>query len=77
MRAKLIEVAAVLDRVDRAAASDERADQPLAADPRREAIEQAISILLRDTVASGERAEAVQRLFSRDYDPQWRQQLRV
>jgi hypothetical protein len=63
LRARILEIAAGLDRLDRAAdASND--------DPRRQRLEEAIQILLRD---EPNRAEQVQRLFSREYDQQWRE----
>ena len=72
VRAKLIEVAAVLDRIDRAA--EAQGDLPSDLDPvaKRAAIEQAIQLLLRGAVDPGQRAEAIQRLLSRTYNPNWR-----
>jgi hypothetical protein len=63
LRARILEIAAGLERLDRAAdASND--------DPRRQRLEEAIQILLRD---EPNRAEQVQRLFSREYDQQWRE----
>ncbi len=73
LRSKLLEVAAVLDRLDRAA-EQQGSD---VADLRREAIEQAIQILQRDAVAAGDRARTLQQLFSRQYDPQWREAFEI
>lgn len=79
IRAKLIEIAAMLDREDRAAAtaSDPRAAAAAAElqDPRRQRVEEAISLLQRGATAPGQRAERLQQLFSRPYDPDWRQQF--
>jgi len=61
IRARLVELAAAFDRVDR---SDGSAPE----DPRREKIHQALEILLGDQPG---RAERVQMAFSRPYDPQW------
>ncbi|MEM9588911.1 MAG: hypothetical protein AAGA03_16640 [Planctomycetota bacterium] len=68
VRAKLIEIAAALDRIDRAGllASDSAA--------RRDQIRQAIEILLGD---DNDRAARLQHLFSRDYDGDWRQQMNL
>lgn len=92
VRAKLIEVAAVLDRLDRAAGQASAVSGQASAvsgqgtagaiddldqSPKRAAIEQAIQILLRGTVDPGERTEAVQRLLSRRYDQDWRQSFGV
>lgn len=61
IRARLLHVAASLDRLDRAEGS-------VLGDPRLEKICQALSIL-----AAGEsgRAEKIQLLFSRPYDADW------
>ncbi|TVP98887.1 MAG: hypothetical protein EA381_11260 [Planctomycetaceae bacterium] len=75
VRAKLIEVAAVLDRIDRVAAT-ELTTADLESHPKRVALEQAIGLLLQDA-APGGRAEALQKLFSRPYDQRWRDSLSV
>jgi hypothetical protein len=67
LRAKILELAAGLDRFDRAAG-----EWP--GDPRRTRLDEAIRILLTD---EPERAEQVQLLFSREYDGQWREKLGV
>lgn len=67
VRARLLQVAATLDRLDRAAGEVEH-------DPRREKINQALSIL---SAAKPDRAEQLQLLFSLPYDPNWRQTLGV
>jgi hypothetical protein len=62
-RAKLLEVAASLDRIGRGAgASDAQAD------PRLHKIRQALEVLLDP---SGGRAERIQQIFSREYNPNW------
>jgi hypothetical protein len=66
IRAKILEVAAALDRLD-------RADDSLADGARRDRIDEAIRILLQP----GSRAEQVQRLFSREYDARWREEFQV
>ena len=63
LRAKILEIAAGLDRLDRAAGDPRQ-------DARRERLEWAIKILLEE---SPNRAERVQILFSREYDDGWRQ----
>ncbi|SMP47148.1 hypothetical protein SAMN06265222_102249 [Neorhodopirellula lusitana] len=70
-RAKLLEVAAVLDRIDRSASTS---GTPLPADGQqaRGKLIGAVEILLQDTP---NRAEKIQQLFSREYDPAWRQTL--
>ena len=61
VRARLLHVAASLDRLD-------RADGSVLDDPRLDKIRQALNIL-----ADGEpdRAEKIQLLFSRPYDADW------
>jgi hypothetical protein len=61
-RSKLLDVAAILDRIGRGAAANG------ADDPRLVKIRQALEVL-GDTSAG--RAERVQRIFSLDYDPTW------
>ena len=67
VRAKLLEVAATLDRID-CAADD---GQPLgsAASVQRQKVDDAIRILLGE---GPDRAERLQILFSRDYESSWR-----
>jgi hypothetical protein len=62
-RSKLLDLAAILDRIGRGpgAAGAEK-------DPRLEKIRQALDVL-RDR--EGARAERVQRIFSLDYEPTW------
>lgn len=67
LRAKILEIAAGLDRLDRAEGDSRR-------DGRRERLEQAIRLLLDE---APKRAEQVQLLFSREYDDAWRQQFEV
>lgn len=61
IRAKLIEMAAAFDRVD-------RGDGSVAEDPRLQKIRQGLEVLLSDQPG---RAERIQMVFSRPYDPQW------
>jgi hypothetical protein len=81
IRAKLIEVAAVLDRVDRATAKvatdPPQIQDDIHNDPRRARVEDAIRLLLRGSTQPGERAATLQQLFSREYDPQWRDQFDI
>jgi hypothetical protein len=63
-RSRLLDVAAVLDRIGRGAGAEQ-----LAADPRVIKIRQAIDAL-RDN--RGARAEMIQQIFSLDYDPSWK-----
>jgi hypothetical protein len=62
IRAKILEIAAGLDRI-------ERAQGDPAADPRWSQLRQAIEIL---TQGSSDRAERVQMHFSLPYDENWR-----
>lgn len=70
IRAKLLEVAAALDRIDRVAERQGPPDDAAAA--RRDRLEQAARLLLGE---GPERAAAIQMLFSRDYEEGWRQQM--
>lgn len=62
-RSRLLDLAAILDRVDRGAGG-----AAAAADPRAGRIREALAILLKQ---SGNRAELIQQLFSHGYDPAW------
>lgn len=62
LRAKLLEVAATLDRLDRAGGR-------AAGDPRAKQVRVAVETLLSGR--SGDRAEQIQLLFSRPYDDDW------
>jgi hypothetical protein len=67
IRARLLQLAAALDRMDRAAGSPE-------ADPRRQKVREALAILLE---AGPDRAERMQLLFSLPYEPGWKEQFKV
>ena len=67
LRAKILEIAAGLDRLDRAVEAGEDGG-------RRERLEQAIQLLLAEEPS---RAARVQLLFSRDYDESWRERFGV
>ncbi len=67
VRAKLLEVAASLDRLDRAEGSVDD-------DLRRSQIGNAIETLLR---AREDRAEQIQLIFSRPYEDDWRRKFRM
>jgi hypothetical protein len=62
IRAKLLEVAAALDRLD-------RAEGDLAGDLRIDRIQRGIACLAEE---APDRAERLQRIFSLDYDAGWR-----
>jgi hypothetical protein len=61
-RAKILEIAAALDRVS-------RADDGAVEDPRWAKLHTAMELVLKQ---SGDRAEQVQLLFSRACDAEWR-----
>ncbi|HXY36102.1 MAG TPA: hypothetical protein VEI07_17840 [Planctomycetaceae bacterium] len=65
IRAKLLELAASFDRLDRGGgvASNER---------RTEMIRQGLKVLLDET---GDRAEQIQLIFSRPYDDDWQKEF--
>lgn len=67
VRACLIEVAAALDRIDRAEGS-------VADDPRLNQIGRSFDLLAHQ---SGNRAEQLQMAFSLSYEPQWRERYGV
>lgn len=62
VRARLLQIAASLDRLDRAEGSVDD-------DPRRAKIVAALAILCGD---EADRAERIQLLFSRPYDAHWK-----
>jgi hypothetical protein len=63
-RCKLLDIAAILDRINRGQESGE----VLANDPRIEKIRKALEVLHDQ---SGGRAERIQQIFSLDYEPGW------
>lgn len=63
-RSKLLDVAAVLDRIGRGIGASSVED-----DPRLTRIRQALEVLHDQ---SGGRAERIQQIFSLDYDPSWK-----
>ena len=67
IRAKILELAACFDRLDRAAGS-------VAQDPRVSRLRQALEVLKSPR---RDRAEQVQLTFSRTYETNWREQLGV
>jgi len=69
IRAKILEVAASLDRIDRAEGNVE-------GDPRLKLIEDAIAVIAAkqdDPI----RAEKIQLLFSREYDASWQKSFEI
>jgi hypothetical protein len=67
-RARLLQLAAALDRLDRAAGTPE-------GDPRRQKIREALKILLDDSAPN--RAERLQLLFSLPYDEGWKKDFEL
>ena len=67
LRAKILEAAAVLDRID-------RAEGTVGGDTRIAKLRQALKVL-HD--GSTDRAEQVQLILSREYDPAWREDFEV
>jgi hypothetical protein len=63
-RAKLLDLAAILDRIGRGAGAAAAGE-----DPRLQRVRQALEVL-HDP--SGGRAERVQQIFSLDYEPDWK-----
>jgi hypothetical protein len=66
-RSRILEIAAALDRLDRASSHPHPGEVPAR---RLDQVRQAIEALLEPGPG---RAETVQRLFSLDYDPQWQE----
>jgi hypothetical protein len=62
-RCKILEIASILDRIDRAPSKHH--DQP---DPRMSQLRQALEAL---SVPEPGRAETIQLIFSLEYDPNW------
>lgn len=67
IRAKLLEVAASLDRLDRASGS-------LSSESRLKQVHAAIQVLMRP---EDDRAEQIQLIFSRPFEDDWRDKFRM
>jgi hypothetical protein len=65
IRCKILEVAAALDRL-------ERAEGTVDADPRVARLQEALSVLCDE---NSDRAEQIQMIFSRPYEPAWREKF--
>jgi hypothetical protein len=65
VRAKLLELAATFDRLDRGGGAP-------AADGRLKLVRQGLKVLLDET---GDRAEQIQLIFSRPYDDDWQKEF--
>ena len=71
IRGKILEVAASLDRLERAAGD-------VAQDPRMALIHQGLQITLQPNDAQGDsRAKQIQLLFSREYADSWRHEFEL
>jgi hypothetical protein len=68
-RCKVLEIAAILDRIDRAPAGHGGH-----ADPRVGHLRQALDALIESGPG---RAETIQHIFSREFDPTWRETMKV
>jgi len=71
VRSRILEVAAALDRLDRAPRGGGAVESP---DGRLAQLRQALEALLEPGPG---RAETVQRIFSLDYDPAWRRHFEL
>ena len=67
IRAKILEIAAALDRLERGAGD-------VADDPRLSRLHEALKVL---SEPKSERAEQVQLVFSRPYDEEWQRTMKV
>lgn len=67
IRAKLLQVAAAMDRMDRGAGS-------VQSDPKLQQFRDALGVIASD---GGNRAERIQMIFSRQYDANWRVALQM
>jgi hypothetical protein len=65
IRCKILEIAAALDRQD-------RAEGIVDSDPRIRSLREALQVLLSE---GPNRAELVQMIFSRQYEPHWRDEF--
>ena len=67
IRCKILELAAALDRLD-------RADGSVGDDPRAARLREALQAVLQD---APDRAEQVQMIFSRPYDDAWQKTFKI
>ena len=74
LRAKILELAASFDRLDRAQEDDESGTD-ISSDPRLAKLAEGVSIL--NSIGSADRAERVQMLFSLPYTESWREDFRL
>lgn len=69
-RSRILQMAAILDRLERSATAD-------SADPRWQKLLAGLACLSAERPEAGTRAEQVQLVFSRGYDAAWREQFGV
>ncbi len=67
IRCKILDLAAAMDRL-------ERADGSVEEDPRMARLREALTAILEQ---SRDRAEHVQMIFSREYDDEWQRKFKV
>lgn len=67
LRSKLLDLAASLDRIDRAEGS-------VAGDERMQLLAAGIEIIAKN---DPDRAHQIQHLFSREFDPQWKEKFNM
>lgn len=65
IRCKILEIAASFDRL-------ERADGVIDGDPRLSLLREALQMLMSE---NSDRAEQIQMIFSRQYEPTWREKF--
>jgi hypothetical protein len=70
LRSKLLDIGASLDRIA-------RADGSVESDERMQLLAAGIEIIASGSADSSERARQIQHLFSRDFDPQWKQKFNL
>ncbi len=69
IRAKLIEIAAILDRIDRAGGD-------VAHDARMLEIQKSLKVLSAEN-GSSDRSAQIQMIYSREFDSQWKKNLNL
>ncbi len=69
IRAKLIEIAAILDRIDRAGGD-------VAHDARMLEIRKSLKVLSAEN-GSSDRSAQIQMIYSREFDSQWKKNLKL
>lgn len=70
VRAKLLEIAATFDRL-------ERGDGSVGNDPRLQQVFAALDVLSKPIATEADRAEAIQLIFSLPYKESWREEFEI